>query len=62
LELINCDGTIRHFRHEQEPALVAALPHLVLGGEGKAIRKWDGLAVMVKGGAVFKRYSRCFRL
>ena len=29
----------------------------VLDGEGKATRKWDGLAVMVKDGVVFKRYD-----
>lgn len=29
----------------------------VLSGEGVATRKWDGVAVMVKGGIVFKRYD-----
>jgi hypothetical protein len=29
----------------------------VVAGEGVATRKWDGMAVMVKGGEVFKRYD-----
>jgi hypothetical protein len=29
----------------------------VIDGEGKATRKWDGLAVLVKDGVVFRRYD-----
>jgi hypothetical protein len=29
----------------------------VIEGEGAATRKWDGIAVLVKAGAVFKRYD-----
>ena len=29
----------------------------VLAGEGNATRKWDGTAVMVKGGLLFRRYN-----
>lgn len=47
----NYDGD-RRVRNEVVPG-----SEWVLAGEGTATRKWDGMAVLVKNGVIFKRYD-----
>lgn len=47
----NYDGD-RRVRNEVVPG-----SEWVIAGEGTATRKWDGMAILLKGGEVFKRYD-----